>query len=100
MYLWEILSRDKYELIRRVYTAQKVNNNLGEWIRLVEADRSELRLGLTDSQIQGVSKSSFKTYIKKKVVQNLLRNLEDLKNKHSKSKHLNCTKLKTADYFK
>ena len=67
MYLWEILSRDKYELIRRVYTAQKVNNNLGEWIRLVEADRSELRLGLTDSQIQGVSKSSFKTYVKKKV---------------------------------
>ena len=84
MYLWEILNRDKSEMISRVYEAQKVSNSIGDWIRLVEADRLELRLGLTDTEIQGISKFSFKSLVKKKVTQYFLLMLEGRKNKNSK----------------
>ena len=100
MYLWEILNHEKAELINRIYSAQKVSNNVGDWVRLVDTDRSELRLGLSDTQIQGVSKFSFKTFVKKKVTQYFLQNLEAQKSKHSKSKYLSCTKLKMAEYIK
>ena len=100
MYLWEILNRDKSELINRVYSTQQVSNNIGDWIRLVEADRVELGLGLTDIEIQGVSKLSFKTFVKKKVTRNFLLKLEGQKNKHSKSKFLSCKELKMAEYMK
>ena len=100
MYLWEILNRDKSELISRVYEAQKVSNNIGDWIRLVEADRLELRLGLTDTEIQGMSKLSFKTLVRKKVTKNFLLKLEGRKNQKSKSKFLDCEELKMAHYIK
>ena len=100
MYLWEILHRDKSELIYRVYRAQRVSNNIGDWVRLIDQDKSELKITLTDEQIQGVSKQSFKTYVKKQVTQNFLQNLEDKKMKHSKLKFMNTKELKTAEYIK
>ena len=99
MYYWEILHRDKSELIHRIYTTQNISNSTGDWVRLVEADKTELGISLTDEQIQGVSKTSFKTYVKKKVTQNFLQHLERLKSKHSKSKFLSCDKLKVAEYI-
>ena len=85
MYYWEIPNRDKSELIHRIYTTQKISNSTGDWVRLVEADKKELGIDLTDKQIQEVSKSSFKTYVKKKVTQNFLQHLKYLKSRHSKS---------------
>ena len=67
MYLWHILSRDKTELIREVYETQKISSNAGDWIRLVEADKSELNITMSDEEIQGVSKDMFKTVVKEKV---------------------------------
>ena len=99
MYYWEILHRDKSELIHRIYTTQKISNSTGDWVRLLEADKTELGIDLTDKQIQDVSKSSFKTYVKKKVTQNFLQHLNNLKSRHSKSKFLSCDKLKVADYI-
>ena len=99
MTIWEILNRDKSELIHRIYTTQKISNSTGDWVRLVEADKKELGIDLTDKQIQEVSKSSFKTYVKKKVTQNFLQHLKYLKSRHSKSKFLSCDKLRVADYL-
>ena len=67
MYLWHILSRDKTELIRRVYETQKISSNAGDWIRLIEADKIELNITMSDEEIQGASKDMFKTFVKEKV---------------------------------
>ena len=99
MYLWEILNRDKSELITRIYTTQKLINSTGDWVRLVDADKAELGIIITDEEIQGVSKLSFKSFVKKKVTENYLRNLSALKEKHSKSTFVNTSKLKVADYI-
>ena len=88
MYLWHLNSRENSELINRIYTTQKITNNVGDWIRLVEADMSELGITLTDEQIQGVSKNVFKNYVKKQVKINQLKYLSSLKTKHSKAKFL------------
>ena len=99
MYLWHVLSRDRTELISRIYQTQNNQNCTGDWVRLVEADKIELGIDLTDQEIQGVSKNVFKRYVKKKVEISHLRFLDQLKKKHSKSKYLDCTELKIADYL-
>ena len=99
MYLWHVLSRDEDELICRIYTAQSNCNNTGDWVRLVESDKAELGITLTDEEIQGVSKNVFKNYVKKKVTIAHLKYLNGLKEKHSKAKHLNCRELKQAEYI-
>ena len=100
MYLWHILNRDKSELIRKIYEAQKLSNNIGDWIRLVEADKDELEIDMNDDEIQNLSKEKFKDYVTKKAKIQQLHFLKTLKKKHTKSEFLDCTELKTAEYLK
>ena len=99
MYLWHILSRGENELIRRVYTTQKLSSNTGDWIGLVEQDKQQLGIDMSDHEIQGVSKEMFKRYVSKKVKNNFLKYLNDIKSKHSKSSNLKCDEIKTAEYL-
>ena len=99
MYLWQVLNRNESELVSRVYQTQISSNSVGDWVRLVEADKLELGITLTDCEIQGVSQNMFKNFVAKKVKANHLKDLSSLKQKHSKAKFLNCTVLKQADYL-
>ena len=99
MYLWHILSRNKSELIRRIYEIQKISNNIGDWIRMIENDKQELDLKMSDEEIQNVSKETFKSLIKSKVKIRFLSEFNDLKKNHSKSEHLDCSQLRTAEYL-
>ena len=56
IYLWHVLSRDEEELISRIYAAQTNCNNIGDWVRLKQADKAELGITLTDEEMQGVMK--------------------------------------------
>ena len=85
MYLWHVLSRDEDELISRVCTVQTNSNNIGDWVRLVQSDKTELGITVTDKEIQGVSKNVFKSYVKKKVTIVHLKYSNGLKEKHSMS---------------
>ena len=68
MYLWHILSRNESELIHRTYKAQLISSAQGDWVRLVDSDKAELGITLTDCEIKRFSKQSFKRFIKQKVV--------------------------------
>ena len=98
--LWHVLSRDKTELIRRVYETQKVSNIAGDWFNLVERDKKYLEIEMSDTEIQGVSKEVFKSYVTKKVKIKFLQHLHELKRTHSKSKYMKCDDIKHADYIK
>ena len=100
MYLWHILSRNDDELICRIYQTQKNSSSVGDWFRLVEADKHELGIDMTDEEIQGVSQEVFKTFVKKKVKISYLHHLNSLKAKHSKSKFLECADVKMSEYLK
>ena len=86
-------------MISRIYKTQKISNSIGDWVRLIEADKTELKISLTDSEIQGVSKNVFKSFVKKKVAGNMVKYLNCIKQTHSKAKFLNCNEIKTADYL-
>ena len=100
MYLWHILKRNKTELIRRVYEAQKIFNNKGDFIKLIEADKKELEMNINDEEISSTSQKRFKDYVKSKVKIHHLNFLHNMKQKHTKSKFLKFSDLKTAEYLK
>ena len=99
IYLWHILSRSESEMIRRVYDTQMVSNSVGDWVRMVQADKAELGITLSDSDVQGVSKNVFHNHVKKKAQINMVKKLNELKQKHSKAKYLSCSKMKPAEYI-
>ena len=99
MYLWHLLSRNESEMIHRIYDSQKVSSSVGDWVRLVEADKTELGIALTDKEIQGVSKSVFNKFVKKKVKTNMMKYLSEKKKSHTKAKFINCD-FNQAEYIK
>ena len=99
MYWWHIVNRDKSELIYRVYVAQKNSPVTGDWCNLVESDKIELGISLTDNELQTISKTGFKNIVKKKIQSKYLSFLNELKVKHSKSENLECSTIKMAEYL-
>ena len=67
MYVWHILSHNNDELIHRIYQTQKNSSSVGDWFRLVDADKHEIGIDMTDEEKQGVSQEVFDTFVKKKV---------------------------------
>ena len=61
-----ILSRSESKMIRQVYDTQILSNSVGDWVRMVQADKAELGINLSGSEIQGVSKNVFHSHVKKK----------------------------------
>ena len=100
MYLHHILSREESELIHRIYKTQITSNSPGDWVRLVQSDKLELNITLTDEEIQGVSKNVFRNYVKEKAIMKHLKNLSESKKKHSKSKNMRSYKFTQAEYIK
>ena len=99
MYLWHILNRDDNELIKRIYISQKNAPVNRDWVKMIDQDKADLGINLTDTDIQSYSKVVFKTFVKKKTHARQLSNLSEMKIKHSKSKFLDCSLLKPADYI-
>ena len=67
---------------------------------MVEKDKEQLGIDMTDAEIQGVSKQVFKRYVTKKVKDEFIRYINDLKRAHSKSEFLECKEIKQAEYIK
>ena len=51
MYLWHLIHTNNDELIKKVYTTQKLILTKGDWVESVEKDREELGIVETDEQI-------------------------------------------------
>ena len=96
MYLLHV---QKSELTYRVYKSQKNAFHPGDWVKLIEKDRCLLELNISNDEIEKLSKSKFKNIINKKIERYTLTQLNDLKERHSKSDYLNSSSFKTAQYL-
>merc|ERR1719509_694099 len=93
MYLKHILSRDKNELIKRVYEAQKVSPTKGDFSELVNDD---LKLfAITEEDITTMSKSMVKTNVKDTV----LEMLQEKQKLHSETRNILYSELKRQTYI-
>ena len=67
MYLHGILQRDQHELVKKVYDAQKGDTSPGDFCQLVEKDKANIDITMTDSDIASITKNRFKKIIKDKI---------------------------------
>ena len=98
-YLYTILKRNKNELTRRVFEAQKVETTKGDWIELVKQDCETIEEEYNETFFTSMSRNKFKKYVKRKIEKAAFKYLEKIKNKHSKVKHIKYKKLEIQPYI-
>ena len=64
-FLKYILNQNQTLLVKQVFNEQKLNPKRGDWVKDVEKDLKKLKICLTYDEITSMSKSSFKTLVKK-----------------------------------
>ena len=99
LYLHNILKRHDSELIRQVYDAMKESPLKEDWIHMVNKDKEDLELNLTDEAISKLSKSEFKKIVKLKVRKLAFIQLENIKKSHSKVKDIIHTNMKAPQSY-
>ena len=96
-YLKHILSLEENEIVKKVYTAQKQNPTSGDFVQLVEKDLMDLRITQAHLELHG--KSDFKKLLKNIVTKEAFKELLELKEKHTKVKHIEYDTLKIQNYL-
>ena len=85
MYWHTILKRNSEELIYHIYRAMKETPLKGDWIKLLEEDLEKVGLSLQDEiRVSNLSKTTFKSEIKKKIIELSNFEFECLKISHEK----------------
>ena len=84
LYLHNILSRHEDQLVRRIYSAMKESPVKGDWIIMVKDDMSSLNMTLSDDDISAMGKIDFKVLVKRNMREKVFKDLEELKESHSK----------------
>ena len=99
IYLQNILKRDKTELIKRVYQAQKEDCLKGDFAQLVQDDAKLVNITIDEDQIEKMGTVDYKNIIKSAVRKAAFAHLLDLQQGHSKYKTVEHTSLKMQSYL-
>ena len=100
LYLYNILQKDKTEMVRKIYDVQKANPCKGDFSEIVKEDMDSIGLRMKEEEIMKTSKQRFKTIVKQKVQNKTLNYLKELKTKHSKMQSLHYDSFEFASYLK
>ena len=82
-YWYHLITREKHELISKVYHAQKRRPIKGDWVTTIEKDLEEIELGFDEEAVRCMSKKQFKRILSKKINSAAFRHLEQTKATHS-----------------
>ena len=88
MYLWHIVTRQKSEMLYKVYHLQQLKPNYGDWAEMMKAEKIKYGIELTDQAISIMSKNQFKKIVIKKVQTYAFSYLMSLGQSHSKSQNI------------
>ena len=99
MYWWQLISVDSSELINRVYSAQKLSPISGDWIQLLEEDKRQFDIQLSDTEVASLSKERFRNFVRKKSIEVTIKYLKKLQKKNSKSKQLEISDMRISPYL-
>ena len=95
LFYWTILRKPESELVKQALRAQQILPVKDDWWLQVCDDLIEYDIGLSESEISMMKKSSFKRLVDSKVREASRKYLTQLRNKHSKSNGLQTYKLQT-----
>ena len=63
MYLWHILTRDRNELINKVYFVQSIKCTQGDWFMMIQSEKLKYNILLSDDEISKLSKQKFRILV-------------------------------------
>ena len=86
--LWNILNRNDNELLKRFYHTQKLFRTKNDWVELVEQDKEDFGIHISDDEISKMKESKFKSLVNKSAIKKSLDHLNTVADGHSKSKML------------
>ena len=84
IYLQTILKRHEGEITRRVYECQKQNPSQGDWCEQIKEDFNSINMHINEEHIATMDSASYKNTNKQAVRNKAFRDLELLKEGHSK----------------
>ena len=99
-FLYYILNEDTDSMISQVYHTMKEDSKKGDYISLINKDKLDLGINLTDSEIKDLPKSSWKRYIKETVTSASLLYLVEENGSKNKTKHIVFNELTLNEYLK
>ena len=97
MYLHHILNRNKNELIRKVYEAQKSDPIKNDWVLLIQSDLQDLDIDI--EEFKQFKKARAKKELHKIILSKSFQYLQNIYIKQSKLKYLSYNKLETQKYL-
>ena len=100
IFLQYILKQKTDTLLYTFFKIQNERRLKGDWALLVEQDLLELEIRMTFDQIQSMSVSQFKIYVKEKTNQAAFKWLTSERNKKKSVSHMNYKTLNLQKYFK
>ena len=99
MYHWNIVNRNKDELVNRIYRAQKFSQSKSDLYQLILKDKKMLKIQLTDEDLCKISKNQYKCFINEKIKIYRRIVLTEMQASKSKSRDLNMNSNETAKYL-
>ena len=99
MYLHHVLTRPKHELVSKVYEVQKQIETKNDWYNIVQDNKKELEITMSDEDISNLSEEKFRSMVNRAVDAEALEHLNRIASGHSKSEDLVKSILKSEDYF-
>ena len=100
LFLQYILKQKSDSLLHTFFMSQNEKRLKGDWASLVEQDMVELDINMTFEQIQSMSVSQFKSYVKDKTNQAAFQWLMSEKDKKKSIYHIKYDTLCLQNYFK
>ena len=100
MYWKHLVSVSQDRLISKFYKTQTNSAAKGDWVVLLEKDKKDFDINLVDDEVKQISKKKFKRYVKEKTKQVAMKYLNQLKERHSKSKNLEFYDFNCKEYLK
>ena len=100
LYLYNILRKEKTEMVRKIYDVQKADPSKGDFSEIVKEDMASIGLFMNEEDIMKTPKQRFKTIVRQKVQTQTLNYLKELKSKHSKMQNLHYDSFEIAPYLK
>ena len=98
-YLYTLLKRDKPELTRKIYDTQLLHPTPGDFCEIVKENMRNLNIHMELSEIENMSKYSFKKMVRDKIKIAAFNYLSELQNEHSKIKDIEYSQLKPQPYL-
>ena len=98
-FLHYILNESMESLVKQVYIALKEDSRKGDFVSLINADKKDFEIELTDEEIEVVPRHTWKQFIKKKVKQLALKSLTEENNNKEKTRHVDFGELKISEYL-